>query len=43
MLAGMFMLRLEAIARPSRKSIAPFGQFVLLDPAAPIEFEYQVA
>ena len=39
MLAEMFMLRLEAIARPSRDSIPPFGQFVPLNPAAPIEFK----
>ena len=40
MLAEMFMLRLEAIA-PTLVGILipPFGQFVPLNPAAPIEFK----
>ena len=39
MLAEMFMLRLEAIARPSQDRIPSFGRFVPLSPAVPIELK----
>jgi len=39
MLAEMFMLRLEAIARPSQDRVPSFGRFVPLNPAAPIELK----
>jgi hypothetical protein len=39
MLAEMFMLRLEAIARPSQERILSFARFVPVNPAAPIELK----
>jgi hypothetical protein len=39
MLAEIFMLRLEAIARLSPGLNQPSGQFVPFNPAAPIQFK----
>ena len=39
MLAEIFMLRLEAIARPLQSRIPSFGRFVPTNPAAPIELK----